>query len=218
MLNSKSIDETYSIYKNKNKIWEITKKYSYKNFEDDETSIGYAIDIYQESINKTFREYLVNFDYLIRIMETYGFIIAPKDDLVKMDINKGIGTFAELFKVLQQKLKSKVENQNYYGTAENMSPEEKKISFLNKYFIFKKIRNVDANEIYNIFINVGDNLDMQKQELKELEKESAIIDKEYKELIEQKQDEQKQDEQKPIIQSNKGKKISSKKLKILDDK
>ena len=64
---------------------------------------------------------------------------------------------------------------------------------------------------------------MQKQELKELEKESAIIDKEYKELIEQKQeeqkqDEQKQDEQKPIIQSNKGKKISSKKLKILDDK
>ena len=101
---------------------------------------------------------MVNFDYLIRIMETYGFIIAPKDDLVKMDINKGIGTFAELFKVLQQKLKSKVENQNYYGTAENMSPEEKKISFLNKYFIFKKIRNVDANEIYNIFINVGDNL------------------------------------------------------------
>ena len=236
MLKSKAMDETYSIYKNTNKIWQITKKYSYKNFDDDETSIGYAIDIYQESINKTFREYLVNFEYFTRIMENYGFVIAPKDDLIKIDINKGIGSFADLFKLLEQKVKSKSEKQNYYGNAINMSPEEKQISFLNKYFIFKKIRNVDSNEVYKVFIDIGDGLEGQKKQLKELEKESEIIDKEYNELIQQKQEEEKaktqaqlekqQEKESKKSQTNKAttktstdkpKKISSKKLKVIED-
>ena len=41
---------------------------------DDDTSLGYAVDVYQESINKTFTEYLVNFDFLIRAMENFGFV------------------------------------------------------------------------------------------------------------------------------------------------
>ena len=228
MLKLKTIDETYSIYKNDNKIWQITKKYSYKNFDDDETSIGYTIDIYQESINKTFREYLVNFEYFTRIMENYGFVIAPKDDLIKIDINKGIGSFADLFKLLEQKVKSKSEKQNYYGNSINMSPEEKQISFLNKYFIFKKIRNVDSNEVYKVFIDIGDDLEGQKKELKELQKESEIIDKEYNELLEQKQQEEKaktqaelekqqEKESKKSTDKSKKKKISSQKLKVIED-
>tara|TARA_R110002073_G_scaffold83952_1_gene199905 strand:+ start:81 stop:3572 length:3492 start_codon:yes stop_codon:yes gene_type:complete len=244
MLNSKALDDTYAIYKNDSKIWQITKKYSYKNFDDDETSLGYAIDIYQESINKTFREYLVNFDYLTRVMETYGFIIAPKDDLIKIDINKGIGSFADLYKILEQKVKSKTEKQNYYGTAINMSTEEKKISFLNKYFIFKKVRNVDTNEVYKVFIDIGDNLEGQKKQLKELEKESEIIDNEYNELLEQKQEQEKGKTQEELEKqaekatkkeskvksssktstikqsdlTDKPKKVSSKKFKYVDDK
>ena len=35
-------------------------------------SLGYAIGVYQESINKTFKEYLVNFNYFVRMMENYG--------------------------------------------------------------------------------------------------------------------------------------------------
>ena len=218
MLNSKSLDETYSIYKNENKIWQITKKYSYKNFDDDETSIGYAIDIYQESINKTFREYLVNFEYLTRIMENYGFVIAPKDDLIKINLNKGIGSFAELYKILEQKVKSKTEKQNYYGTAINMSPEEKTISFLNKYFIYKKIRNVNANEVYKLFIDVGDELEKQKKLLEQTEKDSEIIDKEYNEIIKEKQEEEKG--KSAVLKSDKDskpKKISTKKFKLVDD-
>ena len=42
---------------------EITKKYDMETFEANETSIGYPIDVYQDSINKTFTEYLVHFDY-----------------------------------------------------------------------------------------------------------------------------------------------------------
>ena len=36
---------------------------------------------------------------------------------------------------------------NEYGDAAKMSPGEKKISFLNRYFIYKKVRNVDADTI-----------------------------------------------------------------------
>ena len=32
-----------------------------------------------------------------------------------------------------------------------MSPEEKRISFMNRYFVFKKVRNVDAKKIESIF-------------------------------------------------------------------
>ena len=115
MLKSKSINDSITISKNGNRIWEMTKKYSYGSFDDTETCIGYAIDIYQESINKTFREYLVNFNYLIRLLENYGFVIAPKDDLIRINIKNGIGMFSELFKILQQNLQSKKDNQNYYG-------------------------------------------------------------------------------------------------------
>ena len=232
MLNSKAIDETYTIYKNSNKIWQITKKYSYKNFDDDETSLGYAIDIYQESINKTFREYLVNFEYLIRIMENYGFIVAPKDDLIRINLNKSIGSFSDLYKILEQNVKSKMEKQNYYGTAINMSPEEKTISFLNKYFIFKKNRNVDTNEVYKLFIDVGDELEKQQKLLEETEKNSEIIDKEYNDLIKEKQTQEKtkiqaesEKETKKTqttktsakTTTEKPKKISSKKLKVIED-
>ena len=42
-------------------MWEIEKEYSSDEFEDNETSIGYRINVFQESINKVFGEYLVNF-------------------------------------------------------------------------------------------------------------------------------------------------------------
>ena len=43
--------------KNK-KIWEIIKQYNVDVFENNNTSIGYTVDVYQETINKYFREYM----------------------------------------------------------------------------------------------------------------------------------------------------------------
>ena len=176
LLASKSIEESHTIYKNSIKIWQITKKYSYINFDDDETCIGYPIDIYQESINKTFREYLVNFDYLSRILEIYGFSIVPKDDLIQMNISKSVGNFSDLFKLLERNIKSNTDEQNYYGKSISMSTEEKKISFLNNYFIYKKIRNVDVDEAFKIFIDMDDKIEKSKKELTDIEEKSEITD------------------------------------------
>ena len=71
--------ESMSIIQDDKKLWQITKGYDHDSFENDETSLGYPIDVYQESINKTFREYLVNFDYLNRLMENYGFVLLSRD-------------------------------------------------------------------------------------------------------------------------------------------
>jgi tRNA1(Val) A37 N6-methylase TrmN6 len=52
-----------------------------------------------------------------------------------------------------------------------MSPGEKKISFLNRYFIYKKIRNVDTETIFNSL------LDTSKQYETNIEKENKDIEK-----------------------------------------
>ena len=53
------------------KVWEVTKRYDEDKFPDDSSSVGYAIDVYQETINKVFTEY-VNYNYVVRVMEDYG--------------------------------------------------------------------------------------------------------------------------------------------------
>jgi hypothetical protein len=41
------------------------KQYDASEFLDDESCVGYGIDVYQESINQTFSEYLVNYNFFI---------------------------------------------------------------------------------------------------------------------------------------------------------
>jgi hypothetical protein len=36
-----------------------------------------------------------------------------------------------------------------------MSPEEKRISFMNRYFVFKKMRNVNAEKVGKLLMNKG---------------------------------------------------------------
>ena len=46
-------------------MWEVKKRYDADTFNDDETSLGYPIDVYVESIGTTTEEYLVHPEYLI---------------------------------------------------------------------------------------------------------------------------------------------------------
>lgn len=112
------------------KVWEILKEYDNDTFPDNESSLGYTINVYQETINKYFREYLVNFDYLVRAMENYGFKPLTTSEAKDMGLPSGIGNFKQL-----------------YDSRYHMSPEEKYISFMNNYFVFKKIRTVDAEKV-----------------------------------------------------------------------
>jgi len=136
-----------TIRRGEKKIYEIVKQYSHTGFPEDELSLGYAVDIYQESINKVFREFLVNFDYFVRMMENYGFILLTKEEAMHIGFPKSSGLFNELFAKMEEELKRNRHAKSEYGDADRMTLEEKQISFMNRYFIFKKTSTVDAEKV-----------------------------------------------------------------------
>lgn len=153
LLEDKNKNEGITIMKNERKIFEITKMYDKTGFPDEEMSLGYAIDVFQESINKVFREYLVNFDYLTRIMEDYGFNVVTTEEATAMGLPDGTGMFSELYSDMMEDIKQNPNHKNNYGKAIYMSPEEKQISFMNRYFAFKKVRSLDVKKMHEIILN-----------------------------------------------------------------
>lgn len=139
LLKNKKVGESIELHEDGVKIWEIRKDYDADQFEDDVTSLGYQISVYQESINKIFPEFLVNFDYLKRVMENYGFVLIDRDEAKSLGLPEGSGLFSELFNLMLSESKKNKLKKNPYGSALDMTPAEKKISFLNRYFVYKKL-------------------------------------------------------------------------------
>ena len=129
-------------------IWEVTKDYSQTTFDDDISSVGYAINVYQDSINKTIKEYLVNFEYFTQLMDSYGFQLVKREEANKMGLPNGSGMFGELFSRMEADIQQDQSIRNRYGSAPYMNAKEKQISFYNRYFVFKKISSVDVEDVY----------------------------------------------------------------------
>ena len=136
-------------------MWDVKKLYTQSTFPDDDTSLGYAIDVYQESINKTFTEYLVNFDFLIRTMENYGFVPINDGEAQRMGFPLGIGSFENLYDAMEEDIESGKTKVANIGKATKMTPNEKTISFLNNYFIFKKVRNPNPKQITDNLLTIS---------------------------------------------------------------
>ena len=130
------------------KIWEITKEYSQTTYDPDISCVGYAIDVYQDSINKTIKEYLVNFTYFTELMRGYGFELLKRDEAVKLGLPNSSGMFSELFAVMESEIQQDAKQKSRYGSAPMMTAKEKQISFYNRYFVFKKIASVDVEDVF----------------------------------------------------------------------
>ena len=152
-LKSSSLGQGTSLFKNEVKIWEIIKKYEYAEFKDDETSLGYAIDVFQETIGKSFIEYLVNFEFFKNIMEKYGFVLISKEEANDMNLPNSNGLFSDLHSHMENQILSDRQLKKNIGESTNMSSEERKISFYNRYFIFKKERNVGKIKLDKVSSN-----------------------------------------------------------------
>lgn len=153
-LETKSNGESISIRTAEGvKMWEIRKQYDGNKFENDVSSLGYRVDVYQESINKTFSEYLVNYEYLTRLLENYGFVLLNRDETRDIGLPSSIGGFDQLFYKMESEIKNRRLKKSNIGDANNLTTNEKKISFLNKYFVFKKVRQVDAEKVSRLLIN-----------------------------------------------------------------
>lgn len=159
-------NENLTIMKDNKKIWEVTKLYDRDVFENNNSSVGYAINVFQESINKTFKEYLVNFDYLVRLFENYGFKL------------ENTHLFEEDFNNINVERMSD-EDRSVYTNVLNMSEEEKSISFLNRWMVFKKIRNVDTEKVY-IESSNENILELQDEKEETQEAEKAVAEAQEK--------------------------------------
>ena len=161
-------------------ICEIIKKYNDTGFPDDETSLGYAIDVYQESINNIAREYLVNFNYLTEVLSNYGFTLITKDESQQLHLPNNTGMFSELYEHMRNEIKRNPRNEVDYKEAPFMSPSEKSLSFLNRYFVFKKTTSVDASKIEKMLlkgaslsIDISDS-SIEEEFTKTLKKQPAV--------------------------------------------
>ena len=146
LLRRKSCGDSFNITRFDKRVFQITKMYDYTAFPDDELSLGYSISVFQESIGQHIVEYLVNFDFFRRVMENYGFVLMNREEATQFGFpSGGTGMFEGLYYDMMDEVHR--ERQNRYGTAPEMSEDEKFISFLNRYFIFRKVRHVAAEKI-----------------------------------------------------------------------
>ena len=172
LLKKTKTGESIQIVENGKKIWEITKNYGADNFEDNSSCIGYKIDVFQESINQTISEYLVNFDYINRAFESYGFKLINREEAKEIGLPEGSGLFSELFANMLEEIKMNKNKAKDYGNAMNMTSFEKKISFLNRYFVYKKIREVNTAKVE---LDMGDYGERDMTQQQAVETETAII-------------------------------------------
>jgi hypothetical protein len=156
------------------KVWEVKKIYTGDTFEDNSSSISYEISVYQESINQNISEYLVNFDYLNRVMEAYGFKIISREEANEMGLPEGTGLFSELFINMLDEIKRNKFKATLFGEAPNMTAIEKEISFLNRYFIYKKIRDVNVEKIQ---LELGEYEEAVMEREKEDTKKAVVVAK-----------------------------------------
>jgi len=147
MLKKKQEEESKEIYVDDKKVWSVTKRYDAITFEDNESCLGYKIDVYQDSINQTLPEYLVNFDFLTSTMDKYGFTLITKEEARQLNLPEGSGMFSELFNIMANEVNKNPEKASDYKDALYMKDYEKDISFLNRFFIYKKTSTRNAEKL-----------------------------------------------------------------------
>lgn len=101
---------------NEKPLCKITKGYKHETAYMNETCLGYSISVLQHEIGVEHEEWLVFFPYFEAIMNDYGFTV--------VEIKKFETLYGEM--------------------PEPMTDGEKELSFLNKTFVFQKVRQVVA--------------------------------------------------------------------------
>ena len=140
-----------------NVVYKVEKKYDVDNFdyneEDDRNMFGQVIDVYMDSIGQVIPEYLVNFDYFVKIMGENGF-----KPVVPTTVNKryssifrkdkfdsqNIGSFKNIIDNIPEIEKTDPElNDKFYPGSKLIGRYSLKhplytLSSFNNYFVFQK--------------------------------------------------------------------------------
>jgi predicted NAD-dependent protein-ADP-ribosyltransferase YbiA (DUF1768 family) len=145
------------------KIWSITKKYENEELHDDETSIGLPIDVFFMSIGTENREYLVSFPYFVKRMREIGCEVLNDKDARQYGLIDGTGMFEVAHEMAARS-----------GKVYDMPESLKNYSFLNRWFIFKRVsgsqieldteHDEEVDEDIQLVSNINDSIDVSRAE------------------------------------------------------
>ena len=90
----------------------------------------------------------MNYDYLTQLLENYGFVLLKRDELKGQTVNESTGLFSDLFTRMNEDIKRNPRLAREFKESPNMTAGERQISFLNRYFIYKKVRKVDTENVF----------------------------------------------------------------------
>jgi SAM-dependent methyltransferase len=131
--NKTALGESIGRRKDDRVLWDLRKMY--KKFDKTPTkNVGLQIDVYMETINKRFSEYLVDFGLLEAELNALGIVPLTPQECKDLGVSNYTGTFKELF----QEMSSSNNKNRVIDSALSMQQEEKDYSFMNRWFIFKK--------------------------------------------------------------------------------
>jgi len=85
-------------------------------------------------------------------MEKYGFQLVKRDEAKSLGLPEGSGMFIELYNMMMDNIKRNPSISKDYGDAPNMTKYEKDISFLNRYFVFKKVAERNVEKLTNTIL------------------------------------------------------------------
>jgi predicted NAD-dependent protein-ADP-ribosyltransferase YbiA (DUF1768 family) len=81
------------------------------------------------------------------MLENYGFVELTAEEAHSLGLPNSSGLFGELFQYMESEIRQHPQKKYDYKNSSEMTTEEKTISFMNRYFVFKKVRNVDAESM-----------------------------------------------------------------------
>jgi SAM-dependent methyltransferase len=115
-------------------IWSLTKQYDSFDVTTPANNIGKRIDVYMETINKQISEYLVDFKLLETELAQRGIRLLNKEEMNALGLHSSTGLFGSLFTDLE----TSKETDRFTQSAKQMTDEEKRYSFMNRWFVFRK--------------------------------------------------------------------------------
>jgi hypothetical protein len=112
-------------------------------------------------------------------MDAYGFKLIGRDEANEMGLPSGSALFSELFINMLDEIKRNKFKADMFGDAPNMTTVEKKISFLNRYFVYKKVREVNIDKLQ---LELGEYQEAVVVREREESKKAVVVAKEEQKI------------------------------------
>ena len=107
---------------------------------------------------------MVNYNFLTSTMDKYGFTLVTREEAKYMGLPEGSGMFSDLYISMTNEIKRDPKREISYKDASLMTDYERDISFLNRFFIYKKTSTRNAEQLTKVLLDqLPDTVDFEQE-------------------------------------------------------